>query len=317
MRAARLIAPHLAEVVEVPLPPPGPGEVRIAITGCGVCASNLVPWEGPDWMSFPTPPGGLGHEAWGRIDAIGGGVTEFQVGDAAAFLGERGFAEQENVAADHVLPIPASLAGVPLVAEAIGCAFNIYRRAEIRPGDQVAIIGIGFLGAILTRLARDAGAEVIALSRREYSLELARAFGAAHTLVMDDHWQIIARMNELTAGNGCARVIEAAGKQWPLDLAGELVGEGGRLVIAGYHQDGPRQINLQQWNWKGIDVINAHERSLSARMQGMREGIAAVAAGRIDLDALITHRLPLDQLDEALRLTRDRPDGFVKAVVLP
>jgi threonine dehydrogenase-like Zn-dependent dehydrogenase len=317
MRAARLAAPRRAEVVQVPPPAPAAGEVRISIAGCGVCASNIEPWEGPDWMQFPTIPGGLGHEAWGRIDAVGAGVAKFAVGDPVAFLGEQGFAEQEVVAASHVLPIPPELAGLPLAAEPIGCAFNIFRRADIRAGQWVAIIGIGFLGAILSRLASDAGARVIALSRRQYSRDLARAHGAALTIAMDDHWRIIEQVQALTGGALCPRVIEATGHQWPLDLAGELVAEGGRLVIAGYHQDGPRQINMQQWNWKGIDVVNAHERRLETRLQGMREAIAAVADGRIDLARLITHRLPLDALDAALTLTRDRPDGFVKAVVVP
>lgn len=317
MRAARLAAPRRAEVVTVPPPTPAAGQVRIAIAGCGVCASNIEPWKGPDWMQFPTVPGGLGHEAWGRIDAVGEGVAGFAVGDAVAYLGEQGFAEQEVVAASHVLPIPPDLADRPLAAEPIACAFNIFRRADIRAGQWVAIIGIGFLGAILTRLASDAGARVIALSRRQFSRDLARAHGAELTIAMDDHWQIIEQVQAITGGALCPRVIEATGHQWPLDLAGELVAEGGRLVIAGYHQNGPRQINMQQWNWKGIDVVNAHERSLETRLAGMREAIAAVAAGRIDLDALITHRLPLEALDAALMLTRDRPDGFVKAVVVP
>lgn len=313
----RLAAPYRAEPVQVPLPDPAAGQVRIAVAGCGVCASNLEPWAGPDWMAYPTAPGGLGHEAWGRIDAVGAGVSGLAVGDAVAWLGEQGFAEQEVVAASHVLPIPPALANQPLAAEPLACAFNIFRRADIRAGQWVAIIGIGFLGAILTRLATDAGARVIALSRRSFALELARRHGADITIALDDHWRIIEQVQALTEGALCPRVIEATGHQWPLDLAGELVAEGGRLVIAGYHQDGPRQINMQQWNWKGIDVVNAHERRLETRLRGMREAIAAVADGRIDLDALITHRLPLTALDAALALTRDRPDGFVKAVVVP
>ena len=75
-------------------------------------------------------------------------------------------------------------------------------------------------------------------------------------------------MKQITAGRLCERVIEAVGKQWPLDLAGELVGYGGKLIIAGYHQDGPRQVNMQSWNWKGIDVINAHERDLAVACVG-------------------------------------------------
>ncbi|HVH13000.1 MAG TPA: alcohol dehydrogenase catalytic domain-containing protein, partial [Longimicrobium sp.] len=65
VRALRLAGPRRTETVEVPLPEPGPGEVRIRLEGCGVCASNLVPWEGAPWMEYPTPPGGLGHEGWG------------------------------------------------------------------------------------------------------------------------------------------------------------------------------------------------------------------------------------------------------------
>lgn len=99
---------------------------------------------------------------------------------------------------------------------------------------------------------------------------------------MDDHATILARVRDLTDQRGCDRVIEAVGKQWPLDLAGELVCEGGRLVIAGYHQDGPRQVNMQQWNWKGIDVVNAHERDPAVQLRGLREAVEAVAGGRLD-----------------------------------
>jgi threonine dehydrogenase-like Zn-dependent dehydrogenase len=113
----------------------------------------------------------------------------------------------------------------------------------------------------------------------------------------------------------CERVIEAVGKQWPLDLAGELVAEGGRLVVAGYHQDGPRQVNMQMWNWKGIDVVNAHERDPAVQMQGLREAVEAVASGRLDPAPLYTHAYPLERLGEALDATRDRPDGFLKALV--
>ncbi|MFC7608265.1 MDR/zinc-dependent alcohol dehydrogenase-like family protein [Teichococcus aestuarii] len=97
--------------------------------------------------------------------------------------------------------------------------------------------------------------------------------------------------------------------------AGELTAERGRLVVAGYHQDGPRQVNMWLWNWRGIDVINAHERDPEIYMAGMREALEAVASGRLDPAPLYTHRFPLDRLAEALDATRDRPDGFLKAVV--
>jgi threonine dehydrogenase-like Zn-dependent dehydrogenase len=94
------------------------------------------------------------------------------------------------------------------------------------------------------------------------------------------------------------------------------VGEGGRLVVAGYHQDGPRQVNMQQWNWKGIDVINAHERDRNVCIRGVKDAVAAVEEGRLDPDALYTHRFPLAKLGAALQATRDHPEGFVKALVM-
>jgi threonine dehydrogenase-like Zn-dependent dehydrogenase len=139
--------------------------------------------------------------------------------------------------------------------------------------------------------------------------------GAADALTLDDHYALIAKVSELTDGRFCDVVIEAVGKAWPLDLAAELTRERGRLVIAGYHQDGPRQINMQLWNWRGLDVVNAHERDPAVYAQGVREAVEAVGAGQLNLRDLVTHAYPLEQLDQALDATRDRPDGFLKAVV--
>jgi threonine dehydrogenase-like Zn-dependent dehydrogenase len=193
---------------------------------------------------------------------------------------------------------------------------NIFRRAQIMPGEKVAIIGIGFLGGVLTRLAHRAGAHVIAISRRPSSLELALRMGASELVPMDDHYKIIARVKELTNGQFCDCVIEAVGTQWPLDLAAELARERGRMIIAGYHQDGPRQVNMQLWNWKGLDVINAHERDLSLYTAGIREAIEAVTSGTLNLDLLFTHSFPLEELGAALDATHQRPEGFNKALVL-
>jgi threonine dehydrogenase-like Zn-dependent dehydrogenase len=317
MRAAVLTGAGKLKIEEVPLPEPGLGQVRIRLQGCGVCASNLTPWEGPDWMQFPTEPGALGHEGWGVVDAVGEGVTGLKAGDRVGALSGKAYAQYDLAEASQVVRIPASLSDVDLPLEPFGCAINIFRRSDVQAGQTVAIIGIGFLGAILVKLASDAGARVVAISRRQESLDLARRLGAAETIPMHDHWQIIERVREFTNGAFCDRVIEAVGKQWPLDIAAELTRDGGRLVIAGYHQDGPRQVNMQLWNWRGFDVANAHERDPAVSVQGMREAVEAIEQGVIDPKLLITHRYPLNRLDEALNATRDRPGNFVKAVVIP
>ena len=315
MEAAIITGPGAMVTEARPMPEPGPGQVRVRLEGCGVCTSNLTPWAGPEWMQFPTEPGGLGHEGWGHIDAIGEGVQDLRLGERVAALSFHAYATYDIADADNVVPLPPTLDGQPFPGEPLGCAMNIFRRSGIEAGDTVAIIGIGFLGALLTQLATAAGARVIAISRRPFSLDAARRAGAAACVPMDDHWQIIEEVKQLTDGRMCDRVIEAVGKQWPLDLAAELTRERGRLIIAGYHQDGARQINMQLWNWRGLDVVNAHERDPAEYVRGMREAIEAVVAGRLDPSPLYTHRFPLEKLGDALDATRDRPDGFLKALV--
>jgi len=315
MAAAVVTGPGTIRIDRQSAPQPGPGQVRVALEGCGVCASNLTPWAGPEWMQFPTEPGGLGHEGWGRIDALGQGVTGLALGDRVAALSYHSYATHDVAEADAVVKLPAALDNQPFPGEPLGCAMNIFKRSDIQPGQTVAIVGIGFLGALLTQLASRAGARVIAISRRPYSLDIAKSMGAAEVIPMNDHWQIIEQVKALTDGQFCDRVIEAVGKQWPLDLAAELTRERGKLIVAGYHQDGPRQINMQLWNWRGLDVINAHERDPKIYIQGIRDAADAIMAGKLDPSSLYTHDFALDDLDAALDTTRDRPDGFLKALI--
>ena len=101
----------------------------------------------------------------------------------------------------------------PFPGEPLGCAMNIFRRSEIRAGQTVAIVGIGFLGAILTRLVTDAGARVIAISRRDFSLDVARSHGRGRDASRWTTTTIVGQVKELTGGDFCDRVIEAVGKQ--------------------------------------------------------------------------------------------------------
>jgi threonine dehydrogenase-like Zn-dependent dehydrogenase len=316
MQAAVIAGERTLRIAEAALPQPGRGEVRVRLEGCGVCASNLPVWQGRPWFQYPLTPGAPGHEGWGFVDAEGDGVTTVRRGDRVAILSNRAYAEYDIAAADSVVPIPRELAGRNVPAEAVGCAMNIFRRSDIHANQTVAVIGAGFLGNALVQLANAAGARVIAVSRREPARELAAACGAAETIAMDDHTRIVTRIKDLTGGAGAERVIECVGTQWPLDIAGDVVAEGGRIVIAGYHQDGPRQVNMQQWNWLGIDVINAHERNPKNYVRGMLEGMDAIVDGTLNLDLLLTHTYALDELGRALDDVADRPDGFVKGVIL-
>jgi threonine dehydrogenase-like Zn-dependent dehydrogenase len=317
MRAASISEPGKISIREVAVPDPAPDQIRIRVEGCGVCGSNLGPWQGLPWLQYPLSPGDSGHEAWGTIDAVGKNVRHLSEGDRVAALSYRAYAEYDVADARHVLSIPSQLGERAFPGEALACAMNIFERSRISAGQDVAIIGVGFLGALLTRLCSNAGARVIAISRRDFALNLAHDLGAEHTIAMDDHVEIIERVRELTGGAFCDRVIEAVGKQWPLDLAAELTKTRGLLVVAGYHQDGPRQVNMQLWNWRGIDVVNAHERDEAVYVAGMQRALSAVLSGAINPEPLYTHRFRLEELDRALDATATRPAGFLKALVVP
>lgn len=293
---------------------PGPDEVRVALEGCGVCGSNLPVWEGREWFAYPLEPGAPGHEGWGEVVTVGEDVA-LATGQRVAVLADRAFATEITVPAASVVPLPGALAGRDFPGEAVGAAWNVARRSCFAPGQDVAVVGIGFLGAVVTALATAAGARVLAVSRRPYALEVAQAMGAAELVPLHDRRQVGRAVAEHTDGALCDIVVEAVGTQGPLDLAGDLVGTGGRLVIAGFHQDGLRTVDLQAWNWKGIDVVNAHERDERVVADGVRAAADAVVAGAVDLGPLLTHRFPLDQLGRALDAMVQRPDGFLKAVV--
>jgi Threonine dehydrogenase and related Zn-dependent dehydrogenases len=314
-RTAILSSPGRFTFEDRVLEDPPPGHVRVRLDGCGVCGSNLPVWEGRPWFTYPLDAGKPGHEGWGTIDAIGDGVTSVHIGDRVAALSQNAFAEYDLCQASEVVALPPALAAQPFPGEALGCAMNVFKRCDIQPHHHVAIVGLGFLGALLTQLAARTGARVYAISRRAFARDIAQRMGATAALGLDDPWQTAEEFKRLTDRHGCDRVIEATGLQAPLDLATELTAERGKLIIAGYHQDGLRTVNMQLWNWRGLDVINAHERDPRLYVEGIAAAASAVAEGRLDPTPLYTHRFAFDELPAALNHMRDRHDGFLKALV--
>src|ERR1700676_41399 len=314
MRAAVLAHPLRFELQQVDVPEPAPDEVRMKVEYCGICSSNLAPWKGAPWFSYPFPPGAPGHESSGVVDRVGTEVTEITIGESVSMLGNGGFADYQIAKASCVVPISSPLKE-PLLGEPLGCAMNIFRRSQVRKGQWVAIVGVGFLGTILLQLCVDAGANVIAVSRRQSALEMAQRMGASLTFSCEKRPELLEIIRKATGERLCDVVIEAGGVQETLDLSSDLIGIRGRLVIAGYHQDGPRSINMQEWNWRGIDVINAHERDETIYVEGIRAAVEALAESQIRLRGLVSHYFPLERIDEGFRTAVLRPEGFSKGVV--
>jgi threonine dehydrogenase-like Zn-dependent dehydrogenase len=152
--------------------------------------------------------------------------------------------------------------------------------------------------------------DVTALDPREESRTQALAHGAA--AAYDPNAVLAASCG---MADSFDVVFEVTGVQAGLDLATRLTAAHGTLAIVGYHQ-GARQIDMQAWNWKALDVVNGHVRDAARLAESTRRGLDVVASGRADYSSLITHRYPLDRIDVAFEDLRTKPAGFIKAVVV-
>jgi threonine dehydrogenase-like Zn-dependent dehydrogenase len=243
---------------------------------------------------------------WGEVVA---GPAGFASGQLVTGLFSQGYAEYASAPAAQVLMVPAGLAGSTVLGEPLACAMGVVQRAAIRESDAVAVVGFGYLAALIMSLQRPAPRRWVALTRRPAARSFALSVGAAaawdYGEVPGDAW------------DSFDVVIEAAGAQQALDHATWLTRERGRLVIAGYHADGPRTVNMQSWNWKGLDVINAHERDPRVYMRNLGLALAVAEQEGLRLDRFITHEWPLARAAEALAAMERHPEGYVKGVVRP
>jgi len=312
VKIAVLEAPHTIRTVEQPEPDIARDEVLLRVAACGVCASELDMWIGTGDQELPWYPG---HEVSGVVERVGEAVTAFAPGDpVAAWVAERGFAEYVAVKAEYVLPA----GGVPLdvaLAEPLACAVNTVEIADPRLGDDVVLIGAGFMGHLVHKLVSLRGPRhLIVADTRDEALERARGIGATR-VVNVLHESLPDVVKELTDGEGADVSFEVTGVQAPLTLLGETTRMSGKTVIVGYHQGGTRELPLGDWNWNAFQIVNAHFREVSTIMRGMRVGMRLLTSGRLTMDDLVTHRFPLSDINEAFAIAHRKPEGFVKSTV--
>jgi threonine dehydrogenase-like Zn-dependent dehydrogenase len=313
MRLAVLTGPERFEIADVPPPEPAADEVVLAVAACGVCASELPAWAGTVPIDYPRH---LGHEVSGTVVATGRDVRDLAMGTpVGAWVTSHGFAELVAVRAAHCRPA----GDVPLdqvLAEPLACAVNAVEEAGIRLGDDVVLIGAGFMGNLVQLLVQLRGVRrLVVADTRPDALERAAALGATRlgaTEVVD----VRARsLPEVVGDPGADITFECTGTQAALDVLGEVTRMSGKLVLVGFHQGEPRRVPLAHWNWMAFDIVNGHYRDPAVIMRGLEVGMRLLAARAIALEPLVTHRFPLEQIGAAFAAARAKPPGFAKAVV--
>lgn len=312
MRLAVLNAPQQIDVIEEPVREPAADEVLLRIASCGVCASELDMWQGKADIEYPSFPG---HEVSGVVERVGARVEGLAPGDrVAAWVTERGFAEYVAVRAEYCFPagsVPLDLA----LAEPLACALNAVELAAPALGDDIVVIGAGFMGNLVQKLVQLKGPRhVIVADTRPDALERAAGLGATRTVDVRSE-SLVDVVREATGGAGADVSFEVTGAQGALASLGEVTRMSGKVAIVGYHQGGTRELPLATWNWMAFQIVNAHFRDIDTIMGGMRAGMRLLTSGRLALDDLVTHRFALEDVNEAFAVAVEKPVGFVKATV--
>lgn len=311
MFISQVVGPRRSEVIEMPDPDPKAHEVVIDVLACGVCTSDRAPWRG---QGTPDSPIRLGHETVGRVSAVGDNSTRWRVGDIVTGLGGDGFATKVVLDADAILPVPAGLPVEHVIGEPLADLEEAISRSGIRPGDRVAVVGLGFMGLGLVQLAatRLPGL-IVGVDPNPESRERALALGA------HEAYDPAALPAEFTSGSARELrmdvVIEAAGVTSALETSSSLVRPYGTVCVVGYHHSGTAPMDMELW-YKGATIVNGFSPHRPRTMRAMADGLRLIAERRFTYAPLITHRFGLDGVDAAFELMESRPADFVKSVVL-
>lgn len=338
----RFTGPYTVDVQQMDEPPLEPAQVRVSTLYSGISAgTELTAYRGSNpylskrWdeesrlfvegeVSFQYPVEGWGYEEVGRVEEVGADVHDVAVGDVIfGTWGHKSSARlSEEYAARRVMP-PDADPIIGIYAHIGAIALNAVLDADIHVGETVAVFGQGVPGQIAAQLARLNGAEVIVVDAIAARLDLATTLGAAHALNVNDVESAAVRIKRLTGGRGADVSIEISGVYAALQEAIKSTAYNSKVICSGFFQGGGTALMLgEEFHHNRINVVCSQilgvNPALSHRWDELRlqrTVIELAAAGRIDLDSLITHRIGVDQAPEAFELLDRRPNEAVQVVL--
>ncbi|HEX5039475.1 MAG TPA: L-threonine 3-dehydrogenase [Candidatus Limnocylindria bacterium] len=324
-----------AELIERPIPTPGPGEVLLRVEAASICGTDLHLFTWDDWAAENlVPPRVLGHELAGTVAATGSGVTRVREGDlvgveshlfcwncAQCRRGEMhlcrdlrvigvhtdgGFAEHVVIPEANAIESNGLDPAVVALQEPMG---NAVHAAFVEPieGRSVLVTGCGPIGLCAVGIAKAAGAPlVIATDTEPFRLELARTMGADLALDGSDP-ATEHRILEATGGDGVEVVLEMSGAAAALDQALRVITRGGRISLLGIFGEPPTVDLSERVIMQGLRLYGIYGR----RIYDTWERTQALLRGGLDVSPIITDRLPLAEWERAFELIASRHAGKV------
>jgi len=343
MLAYRLLqALQPPQLVEVPKPKPGPGEVLLKVAGCGLCHTDIgLMTRTKEQYAGINLPFTLGHEVAGWVDSLGDGVTGFKTGEPVAVIplwgtcgqcvpchrGEENFcyyvramtggglgydgglAEYMVAPARYVVPTGGydPVLAAPLTDAGLTTYTSIKPALPmLTPGSTAVVIGVGGLGLLAVQFLRTlCAARVIALDNNPDHLKLAEKYGADCVLPSDD--QAAARIREITSGAGANFVLDCVGAESTLKTAVAAIARLGRVTLVGAALK-TIPFGLHEIPW-GVQLTT----SLNGGTVNLREVIALANLGRI---TTLEERFPLTRVEDGYNALREgKLNG--RAVIIP
>ena len=320
MKAAILNGPKDFRVEDVSDPELDPDGIIVRVKACGVCGSELPMYQQGSWPDGRVHPI-EGHEWCGEVVEVGTNITGIRLGDRVTQMRRyEGFAEYIAITdLDRVLKLPNDMPyEVGATLEPLGVSVYVATEAQPTLGDTVAVLGAGMIGQGVWQAFRAMGvSKVIVTDVAPKRLEAAKALGA-DVVINAAEEDPVERIKEITAGSGADIVVDAAGFAGALQQAFDMARgrppgpatPGGKVMLAAsYFQ--PAEVMIQPRS-----VLTKNIRLIGCVGSRMKEALDLMRAGRINTKPLVTHRFPLDQINEAFEAAAKR-DEVIKVVVEP
>lgn len=329
------------EIKEVPIPSIGEDEALLKVRAAGVCITDLHVYTGR--FIYGRPPQILGHEICAEVVETGNNVTGWSKGQRVVVetsigcghcrfcrsgsrhlcehMTEIGFTPNQGGYAQYVKAPAANLFPVPdamtdeeaAILESVVCPAGALMRWGVRFRETVVVYGAGPAGLAFIQTARALGAgTVIAVARNRRHLERSLKFGA-DVIISTEEEDAAKRIFKLTGGEGPGLVCEATGSPGIMEETFDVAGKGGRIIFYGLPPEGAEiRFPASKVIMKQLEVYGAVGNPFA-----WEPLMALISGGRINLKDMVTHRYPLERIDEAFALLTDREQDAVKAVVCP
>ena len=331
MRAQVFHGPGDLRFEEVPVPTPGPGELLIRIDAALTCGTDVKTLRRGHPVMIPTVPTVFGHELAGTVAAMGAGVRGWREGDrlVAANSAPCGacrlcLAGRPNLCEDLLfvngaygewIVLPRRLVDKNVVrigpelsamraafAEPLACAVQGIDRGRVEAGMTVVIFGHGPLGCLLALVAAQRKARVLLVGKGGWRLDRVRAAGFAECVDAQEPGDVAERLRARAGGGGLHVAVDATGRPEVWELAIDAVGRGGTVVFFGGCAPGTQvRVDTRRAHYEELSLVGSFHHTPDL----IRRAVELLASEALVPDSLVTHRMGLAEVPQALGLMAD------------